>query len=164
MSEPRWLIIARSHVGVREIPGPRHEPIIQRWLRQLRGWWTDDETPWCGTFVAACLVDANLRIPELWMRAREYLNWGRALSEPALGCVVVFERGPGGHVGFVVGQDGRGRIMVLGGNQGNAVSVAPFDRSRVLGYRWPLNIAPPQSLAPLPILDANGVPSSRHEA
>jgi hypothetical protein len=43
-----------------------------------------------------------------------------------------------GHVGFVVGEDmARHALLLLGGNQGNAVSVAAFDRNRVVGYRWP---------------------------
>ena len=53
------------------------------------------------------------------------------LQAPTVGCVVVFEREGGGHVGLVVGADTKGRLLVLGGNQGDAVSIAPFDRSRV---------------------------------
>jgi hypothetical protein len=76
--------------------------------------------------------------------------------------VVVFERKGGGHVGFLVGTDERGRLMVLGGNQGNSVNVAPFDRSRVLGYRWPqTNIVPGGSL---PLVASNGATASINEA
>ncbi len=53
------------------------------------------------------------------------------------GCVVVFERAGGGHVGLVVGETAGGRLLVLGGNQGDAVSVAAFQRERVVAYRWP---------------------------
>lgn len=164
MTDPLWLQSARDYVDLKEVAGPKHNPTILGWLRDLKAWWQNDEVPWCGTFVAACLKEAGVGRPANWMRARAYLDWGRALSEPALGCIVVFERGAGGHVGFVVGQDGRGRLMVLGGNQSNAVTIVPFERRRVLGYRWPLTIAPPQSLASLPILDATGQPSSTSEA
>jgi hypothetical protein len=53
--------------------------------------------------------------------------------------------------------------MVLGGNQGNSVNVAPFDPKRVLGYRWPANTAFPASTT-LPLLASNGAPPSNHEA
>ena len=52
MSEPSWLKIARSYEGLKEIPGPRHNQTIIRWLGKLKAWWSDDETPWCGVFVA----------------------------------------------------------------------------------------------------------------
>ena len=78
------------------------------------------------------------------------------------GCIAVFERKGGGHVGFVVGTDERGRLMVLGGNQGDAVTIAPFDKSRVLGYRYPQG---EKVLAgSLPLLASNGTPSSQNEA
>lgn len=138
MIEPRWLTQARAYLGEREIPGPRHNPLILGWLHRLRAWWADDEVPWCGTFVAAVLDQSGLPIAANWMRARAWLDWGTSIPLPLVGCVVVFERGPTmGHVGFVVGRSDGGDLLVLGGNQSNAVSVAAFPRSRVLGYRWP---------------------------
>ena len=40
----------------------------------------------------------------------------------------------GGHVSFVVGKDTRGNLMVLGGSQGNAVSIAAFLSGRATGF------------------------------
>jgi uncharacterized protein (TIGR02594 family) len=138
--DPRWLAIARRYLGVSEIPGPRHNPTILGWLHRLRSWVADDETPWCGLFVAAVMDEAGLPVARNYLRARAWMDWGTTLALPAPGCVVVFERGPTmGHVGFVVGRDADGQLLVLGGNQGNAVTIAAFARSRVLpgGYRWP---------------------------
>jgi hypothetical protein len=42
-----------------------------------------------------------------------------------------------GHVGLVVGEDRTGNLLVLGGNQGDAVRVSAFGRARVVAYRWP---------------------------
>lgn len=135
---PPWVETGRRHIGLAEIPGPEHSPVIQGWLAKLNAWWRDDETPWCGVFVAHCLQAHEIELPRHWYRARAWLDWGAPLAAPALGAVVVFERGPGsGHVGFVVGRNPRGALLVLGGNQGNRVSVAPFAVDRVLGYRWP---------------------------
>lgn len=137
--EPRWLLGARQHLGLREIPGPRHAPVIGQWLHQLRAWWVDDETPWCGTFVAAMLEQSGIALPRHWYRAREWLNWGTDCQRPFVGSVVVLSRGPAmGHVGFVVGWYGS-QLAVLGGNQGNAVTIAGFAPDRILGYRWPAN-------------------------
>ena len=47
-----------------------------------------------------------------------------------------------GHVGFVVGRDQHGNLMVIGGNQGDAVTVKPFSTDRVLSYHWPANDIP----------------------
>lgn len=162
MSDPAWLAIARTQIGVAEVPGKGDSPVIARWLRTLGAWWTDDATPWCGTFVGWCLREAGQEVPRHWYRARAYLEWGVQTAQPDVGSVVIFERTGGGHVGFVVGQDERNRLMVLGGNQGDRVSIAPFDRARVLGYRWPSY--PPPWLRQLPRLASNGAPLSTNEA
>ena len=88
------------------------------------------------------------------------------LPEPAYGCIVTFTRDGGGHVGFVVGKDKHGNLMVLGGNQSNMVSIAPFQRSRVTGYYWPSTwdaktktraiSAPLASRYDLPLLNSDG--------
>lgn len=139
---PPWLDVARAHIGTREIPGKDTAPAIAGWLTSLKAWWRDDETPWCGVFVAFCLKAAGQPIPEAWYRARSYLEWGSPLVQPCDGAIVVYERKGGGHVGFVVGVDEHARIMTLGGNQGDSVNIVPFDRSRVAGYRWPTNEYP----------------------
>lgn len=160
MTEPKWLTHARTYIGTAEIPGKQTAPTIARWLRELKSIWSDDETPWCGTFVAAVLRENGLPLAKHWYRARDWLNWGVTLHKPALGCVVVFERGGGGHVGFVVGVDVLGRILTLGGNQGNRVSIAPFDSWRVLGYRWPADrFMELGGNDPLPILKSTGLSS-----
>lgn len=159
MTPPKWLDIARRYVGLAEIPGKAHNPTIVRWLRDLRAWWSDDETPWCGTFVAAVFREAGYPLPQHWYRAKAWLDWGVKLDQPAFGCVVVFERSGGGHVGYVVGRDQLGRLLVLGGNQGNRVSVAPFQTDRLMGYRWPTEAIMDPRVAP-PRLASNQQSSS----
>lgn len=164
MTEPHWMEVARTYIGVAEIPGKATAPVIARWLRELRSWWSDDETPWCGTFVGAVLRESGLPVAKHWYRARDWLSWGVPLEKPAPGCVVVYARAGGGHVGFVVAEDQRGRLLTLGGNQGNRVSIAPFDRQRVLGYRWPADrFAELAEAGELPVVKATGA-SSEGEA
>lgn len=138
IESPSWLRIAYRHEGLKEIKGPKHNSTILGWLTSLGAWWYDDETPWCGTFVAIVMKEAGFEYPKLYMRAKAWLNWGQKIAVPVLGCLVVFDRAGGGHVGFVVGITKSGNLLVLGGNQGNAVNVSEFAPTRVLGYRIPL--------------------------
>lgn len=160
-SEPEWLRIARGHLGLAEIPGRETAPTIRRWLLDLKAWWSDDEAPWCGVALAAWMRAAGLTVPAAWYRAKSWASWGIPLGRPAPGAVVVFERSGGGHVGLIVGRDLRGRLLVLGGNQGNRVSIAPFDVSRVIAIRWPHSV--PIPTAQLAVL-SDQQPSSTQEA
>ena len=154
-----WIVEARRYVGMTEIPGKQHNPTIQNWLRTLKAWWSDDETPWCGTFVAYCCRVAGRTVPKDWFRALAWAEAGERLTAPAYGCIAVFNRAGGGHVGFVVGRDRDGNLMILGGNQGNKVSIARFAKDRVVAYVWPSNGAqnqPAQDRYRLPVLAGNG--------
>ncbi len=146
MTELNWLKIAREYIGQKEINGTKHNPIIvQLWKlafeatkQPMPAVFTNDETPWCGGFVGGVLAKAGLahHIPKSFAMARAWAAAGTKLDKPAYGCVVVFSRDGGGHVGLVVGRDRYGNLMVLGRNQGDAVNIKPFAKSRVLTYRW----------------------------
>lgn len=155
MSEPAYLKLARTFIGQREVPGLG----VNAWIKNLwaglsGGTWfwntygkDDSKLPWCGAFVAYCLKQTGLPHAAKYASARAWETYGTALSKPKLGCIVVFTRSGGGHVGFVVGKDQRGFLQVLGGNQGDAVSIASFDPARVTAYRCPpgvtLTVDPP---------------------
>jgi uncharacterized protein (TIGR02594 family) len=165
--DPKWLATARTYIGTREIPGPQHSKVIGKWLGGLGAWWGDDETPWCGVFIAAMLREHAIALPKNWFRARAWLNWGHPLPAPELGCITILERGPdSGHVMFSVGRQIDGRILGLGGNQKNMVRIDPFAPARVLGYRWPTE--PWAALAfrggGLPLFANQNTPSSTGEA
>ena len=95
-------------------------------------------TAWCAAFVNASLNQAGLPGSGSMM-ARSFLNYGTPVDQPQVGDIAVFSRGraPQGHVGFYQGVGPDGRIQVLGGNQGDAVSVKSFDAGSLLGYRRP---------------------------
>lgn len=158
MNDPRWLTIALEYLGKREIPGAPTAPFLTKMLRAVKAPWSDDETPWCGTAVGAWMLEAGIEIPKNPWRALAWLGWGVTLAAPIVGCVVVFTRKGGGHVGFVVGKDAAGNLLVLGGNQGDAVTIRAFPLSRVAGYRWP---APgPAVLTALPVLTTTAFSTS----
>jgi uncharacterized protein (TIGR02594 family) len=149
MSDLPWVAEAEKYIGVAEIKGDETQPLILKWWKAIRlGGVRDDETPWCAAFVGGCLEAVDIRSTSSGL-AKSYLKWGVEIVNPIRGCIVVFSRdGGGGHIGIVMGQDAKGRLMVLGGNQGNKVSIAPFDRSRVLGFRWPASVAAPIDTLP----------------
>lgn len=160
MTAPTWLAEAYKHIALVEAAGGQHNPeILQFWRDIKRGGIKDDETPWCAAFVGAMLERVGVRSSR-FESAKSYLSWGQLLAQPVVGCVVVFTRQGGGHVGFAVGRDKAGNLLVLGGNQGDAVNVRAFPVSRVSGYRWPTSVLIP--VEPLPTL--SGADLSEREA
>lgn len=133
--EAPWLMEARRHLGLKEVVGPQHNATILGWVKALGGWFKDDETPWCGTFAAVCMKTAGQDVPEHWYRALDWARWGKP-CDPVVGAVVVFGRQGGGHVGFLVGESAA-NFYVLGGNQGNAVTITPIAKIRAVATRWP---------------------------
>lgn len=95
-------------------------------------------TAWCAAFVNSTLKQAGYEGTGSNM-ARSFMDWGQAVDTPQKGDLAVFTRGdpngPFGHVGFFEGYNPDGTIRVLGGNQGDAVSIASYDPSRLLGFR-----------------------------
>lgn len=133
--------LAQRFVGeIREMPGVQHHPFIQ-WAHMLCSLGADqpDETPWCSSFVNAIAWVLNLPRSKS-AAARSWLNVGQViqLRDAVAGSdVVILSRGSNpaqGHVGFFAGLQGD-RVFVLGGNQGNEISIAPFDARDVLGVR-----------------------------
>lgn len=136
LPELKWIAEARKHIGLKEIKGSRHNPIILSWLKKLKAWWNEDESAWCGLYVAYCLQEANVPIPKHWYRALDYLSYGTRLVKPAYGCVAVKARQGGGHVCFVVGQTKEGKLVCLGGNQNDMVCYALYDRKDFEAFMW----------------------------
>lgn len=136
MIELDWIAEARKHINLKEIKGIKHNATILLWLEQLKAWWKEDETPWCGVFVAYCLKASGVKYPKHWYRALDYLNYGAALEKPCYGCVAIKTRKGGGHVCFVVGTTINGDLVCIGGNQNNMVSYAIYKQSDFDGFRW----------------------------
>lgn len=135
---PRWVQYAAEDIDLMEIPGPATAPKIREWLRMLGAWWTDDETPWCGVAMGAWMRAAGINPPKAFYRAKAWADgWGTLLDRPIPGCVVVFDRKGGGHVGLLVGVSEGGALQILGGNQANAVNVREFPMSRNPRFIWP---------------------------
>ncbi|WP_156840266.1 TIGR02594 family protein [Novosphingobium aquimarinum] len=160
--EPAWIAAARSKLGEREIPGPKHNSWIAKgWASLGATWFNDDETPWCGFFVAWCLDQAGLDYPKAFPRAASFKSWGTDCPAQ-LGAIGVKSRVGGNHVFFIVGQtEDRAYYKALGGNQSNAVTIMDIRKSDVDAIRWPSVEAMPAELK-LPMLARGTI--SRNEA
>jgi uncharacterized protein (TIGR02594 family) len=139
--------LAMRFAGIEEVPGHASNPQLLAMLQLDATWPADDEVAWCSAFVN--YVAWLLRLPRSKaLNARSWLAVGRPIDlnrAESDSDVVILRRGPDpqpgpevlnapGHVGFFAEYE-PGTIWLLGGNQGNAVSLAPFSAGRVLGVR-----------------------------
>lgn len=127
--------VAASFIGLTE---RQHTSVISNFIKEATGNSLNPaKTAWCAAFVNAAL-GASGEIGTGSNLARSFLNWGEPVTTPQRGDIVVFSRGRQawqGHVGFFVGRDEKGNIKVLGGNQGDKVSIETYPPSKLLGYR-----------------------------
>ncbi|MFS0738594.1 TIGR02594 family protein [Sphingomonas sp. 1P06PA] len=131
-----WLEIAKAEIGIREdaLPGKHTQRIIDyHATTTLRA--TDDETPWCSSFVN-WVVEQGGGTGTKSALARSWLDWGRKLDKPQSGCIIVIKKRTPGftsatgsttgyHVGFYVSGDEK-TVRILGGNQSDQVKYSNF--------------------------------------
>jgi len=135
---PPWHLAAQNEIGVREIAGPVDNPRIVEYHKATTLKASDDETPWCSSFVCWCLEVSGIKSTRS-AAARSYLQFGKPvkLSEARVGDIVVFKRGNNGwsgHVCFFVKYE-NGYLHCLGGNQDNRVKIGVYGTGQLLGIR-----------------------------
>lgn len=143
----KWMKFAEEEKakGIHEIPGAENEPQVLEYFKATGNLGPSarsmDETPWCSAFANWCLKQAGYEGTNN-ATAHSWLNWGQKIETPRRGCIVVFKREGGGHVGFFI-EETETEIKVLGGNQQNKetliyeVSEKYYAKSDWLGYRIP---------------------------
>ncbi len=147
LNKPNWISIAEGEIGQKEKAGSEHNPKIVEY-HSTTGKSKDDETAWCSSFVNWVMNKAGQGGTNSAM-AVSWAKWGKKVTKPAYGCIAVIDwdgPGPGwkGHVGFVVGMKGSS-ILLLGGNQSNAVNISSFGTSKVIAYIYPSNFEIPEN-------------------
>jgi len=137
ITTPIWYDIAKKEIGIKEFKGSKHNPRILQYHDETSLDASTDEVSWCSSFINWCMKRSGFPGTDSAV-ARSWLNWGISISTPALGCVIILKMGREawqGHVGFFAGFEGD-RVLILGGNQGNQVSISSYPRSKIIGYRW----------------------------
>lgn len=143
----QMLDIARKFIGVREISGNLHNPLVMAMLKLDNDWPEGDEVPWCSAFVNYVTWLSGFERTKS-LRARSWLTVGKKIwnwSEAKEGDIVVLKRGVGdqpgadvidapGHVGFYSDQEST-LVEILGGNQSDSVNLRVYNKDRVLGIR-----------------------------
>lgn len=154
---PRTIKEALAMHGTLEVPGAADNPKIIAWAaevgKDIAAAYTDDSIPWCGLFAAVVVkrADKDVIAGPLW--ARNWAKFGVKSPRASLGDVLVFQRpGGGGHVGFYIAED-ESAYHVLGGNQGDAVTITRIAKSRCIAVRRPIYNTQPSSVKPY---QANG--------
>lgn len=140
--------LAERFLGLEEVAGHVDNPQIMAMLRLDAAWPESEQVPWCSAFVNYICWLANLPRSRK-LNARSWLDVGRAvdLADAQIGDIVVLSRGTNpanGHVGFYAGMQLESptpgaalvpSVRLLGGNQGDAVSIGVFPAPRVIGVR-----------------------------
>lgn len=100
-------------------------------------------TAWCAAWLNGVFAEAGIEGSGA-LNAKSFLNVGEEVTDPAIGDIVVFDRGGWkGHVGIVAGVNEDGSLQVIGGNQsdkssgarGVSVNVGTFTLDKVVGFR-----------------------------
>lgn len=154
---PRTIQEALALHGTLEAPGVADNPVIVGWAaevgKDVAAAYGADSIPWCGLFAAVVVKRAGKAVIAGPLWAKNWAKFGSKADKASLGDVLVFERpGGGGHVGFYVAEDASA-YHVLGGNQGDAVTVARLAKSRCIAVRRPPYNIQPASVRPY---SANG--------
>lgn len=140
---------ALKDVGLREIPGPKHNPLILEMFRKVGASWFDaDEVPWCGAYQGAQFIDHGLpALPggkSVTARSWHHEKWGIEvpIEEAERGTLIVLRRGSydgnSGHVAQLhrLIKNSSGDVtgfLLVGGNQSNAVTLQQYSRYNSAG-------------------------------
>lgn len=140
--EPEWMRIAKEEIGVKGISGVGSNIEVEKYHKAAGGASSDD-VPWCSSFANWVMQESGYSGTNS-KAARSWLSWTEGSeSEPRYGAVTILWRGSpsgtNGHVGFLQEWDDK-YVYLIGGNQSNSVKVSRYERSRVLGFRWPNDI------------------------
>jgi uncharacterized protein (TIGR02594 family) len=144
-----WLDIAVAEMGIQgdTAPGKNNDRIVEyHSTTSLKA--TDDETPWCSSFVNWVMKQAGYKGTGS-AAAKSWMNWGSALQNPKCGAIAVIKRKSAGytvatgstsgfHVAFFISST-PAQIYLLGGNQHNQVRYTHFNLAsfEVKSYQWP---------------------------
>ena len=145
---PKLLVEAYKLLGIKETLGKDNNPTILKWAEVLglKNVYTSDEIPWCGLFLSYVCHKAGKEVVKDPLWARNWVKFGTKETTAMLGDILVFSRGNSGHVGIYVGEDEKA-YHVLGGNQGDMVSIVRITKVRCISIRRTIwSVAQPENV------------------
>lgn len=141
------LKIAAKEVGVREVPGPGHNPRIAEYNQAMSLSFspTDDDIPWNSQFLGWVVQQAGYTDFPNSAVSRSWEAWGQssedAIGDWEIGCIAVaWRRSPDsgtGIAGIYIGDKDEQYVRILAGNVFNAVDATTIARERVTACRLP---------------------------
>lgn len=144
-NDPPWLKGAFADLGVKEVTGTKHNPrVLAMFAVAGHPEIKDDETAWCSGAVNAWFIETGFKGTNN-LAARSWERWGKPLDieKPIKrGAVLIFRRGTEkwqGHVCLLL-EDRGDALVVIGGNQSNAVTIATYSRDALIAARWPATV------------------------
>lgn len=127
--------LALKELGQKESIGDAHNEriIFYHSFTTLKA--TDDESPWCSSFVC-CMAELAGFNSTRSARAKSWIDFG-IQGIGRLGDLAIFSRASGGHVAFVNKdyKEGDEYIECLGGNQSDSVCISKYPKSKLLAFR-----------------------------
>jgi uncharacterized protein (TIGR02594 family) len=149
-----WMGIAKSQLGITEKTGENDGTEVEMYLKTTG---LGKGNPWCGGFVNYCLEEAGIDgvVPSKTDHPARALSWrkfGTKLDNPAYGAIATKSRKGGGHVAFIAGKTKDGKLVLLGGNQGDEVNYTPYP-SDIFEFNFPDGYNPNFEL---PVMDVKG--------
>ena len=151
---PKMLLEALNLLGTTEVVGPASNPLIMQWARAVgaASYYPSDATPWCALFASYVAQLAGKALPPDPLAAKNWARFGVPVAAPALGDIVVFPH----HVAIYVGETTR-TFSLLGGNQGDKVSIVDFLKAGAIAFRRPVYNMQPANVRRIPLNTAGPV-------
>lgn len=133
---PPWMAEMHRRMGLHEV---RDKSKLIEFLKIGKFLGDPSRLPWCGDMVESCIAKVLPAepLPANPFFAQAWKTFGIDAKAPLVGAVGVIKwSASSGHVGFVAGVEG-GKVVLLGGNQSNAITLASFPREKFIAFRWP---------------------------
>jgi uncharacterized protein (TIGR02594 family) len=159
-----WLNEVGQYMGLHEVKDKKK---LAAWLRFGGSVGDPSKLPWCADLVETAIKKTLPDEPftgKLKINPYYSLNWLEfgIPTTMCYGCIAIFVRPGGGHIGFVIGYDPkRKRYRLRNGNVSDKVCDSWLDASRCKGLRWPVTYTGPR--LPVPIMDSTGAVISTNE-
>ncbi len=135
---PPWMSELHRRMGLHET---RDKGVLSAFLKLGKFLGDPAKLPWCGDAIESSIVKTLPfePVPNNPFWAQAWASFGVDAKGPKVGSIGVIKwSASAGHVGTVAAYDAkRQRVLLLGGNQSNAITLAWFPLAKFIAFRWP---------------------------